>query len=87
VYSSLQQTLHYLLLVLLSENLTKLIRTDNDLAKREGSSPMKVAWKKLYSRLRSHENSVLRRTCYSKWNELLQSLKGMEYPVIYKKHS
>jgi hypothetical protein len=64
---------------LLSENLTKAIKTHSDLAKWEDFSPMKVPWKKLHI----YENSTLHCTCYCKWKEMQQSLEG-HGTVIYK---
>ena len=46
------------------------------LSKREGFSPLKQNWKKLYSRLPEHEKSSDHRTSYCKWKELEQSLCG-----------
>jgi hypothetical protein len=48
---------------------------------------VKVSWKTLYSRLASHENCVLRCTCYCKWKELQQSLKNRGTDSDLQKHT
>jgi hypothetical protein len=44
---------------LFGENLSEPNKTRRVLARREGFSPVRIPWKKLYSRKPSHENSVL----------------------------
>ncbi|KAJ8896406.1 hypothetical protein PR048_001750, partial [Dryococelus australis] len=68
---SYSQTLHCLQCILLEENISATFVNRSNLAKREGFSPRKTPWKKLYNRLPAHENSAEHRNCYYKWKSII----------------
>lgn len=77
IWSKTKQSLHCLPCILFHKNLTETSNSISILAKREGFCPHKTPWKKLYSKLPTHENSYVHSYLFLEWKILQQSLIGM----------
>lgn len=75
IWSSTKHSLHCFPCVLFNERFTETLNK-SVLTKREGVCPQKNPWKKLYSKLSSHENSKIHRELYLEWKTIEQSLRG-----------